>query len=99
MFHFIRVTREDGRTGLVHPASVFAIYANKVSKSSGGGTVDVLSLTLSNNVTWHIVGETEQSFLSKLSQAGHCHVNVIDAARPEDMPQVSDAAELEEQVA
>lgn len=81
--HMIRVTREDGRPGLLHPAAIFGFYQNSVPTK--GGTIDVLSITLSNNVTWHIRDETEASFLSKLAQANHCRVNVIEEARKEDM--------------
>ena len=90
--HFIRVKRADGASALIHPSMVFAIYQNTTQVH--GKPVECLSVVLQNNVTWHLIGETEASLLSKLAQGMNMNVHVITEARPEDLPRppVEDAS-------
>lgn len=81
---FLRVTRTDGLRppiqALVLPEWIGAISANKEVLSKGEPAEDVLTIHLTNNVVWNLVGETEASLLSKMNQALGQRVHITEEA-------------------
>lgn len=84
---FILVERDTGQVGYLRPDSIVAICDDEVPKRNGP-VVRVLSVHLTNNVVWRLVGETHASLISKIRQGCGINVNIIRTAAPEDMPPV-----------
>jgi hypothetical protein len=68
---FIRITRTDGRTGVIDGGAVSCVLQDTdvVNREGKKETISCLGIVLSNNVTLKVIGETEESLLKKVSDA------------------------------